>query len=117
MIAVNSVLFLFLVVSSVVCQYVPLTVWFPTLNGSLNIPSNYSNYNKSYGSPNLNNTTTNRPPYHLGNISNHSTPYNGSEDGHLVLGSINASDKILFDQVCIFDFIIKKIAVCMHVDA
>lgn len=115
MIAANGVLFLFLVVSSVVCniQYVPASILIPTLNGSLYIPSNYSNYNKSNNNTNLKNNTYNRPPYHFANNnsynrSNHSTPYNGSEDGHLILGSINVYDRLLFNQVCIIDFIILK---------
>lgn len=103
--AFNVMFFSVLVLFGVVCcqiQYIPANVLIPTINGSLLI-SNYSVFNKTNGSPYVNNNTNNPPPYHFGNNyynrTNQSTVYNGSQDGHLIVGSVQAFDRLLFSQV------------------
>lgn len=100
----NGVLLLLLPFGVVFCQlqYIPANILIPTINGSM-LVSNYSVYNKSNGSSYINNSTYNRPSYNLGynyNSSNFSTTYNGSQDGHLILGNIQPVDRLLFRQVC-----------------
>lgn len=102
----NIVILLLLVLFGVAfcqIQYIPANILIPTFNGSLFLSSNHSAYNKTNnGVPAVNNSYY-RPPYQFGrnysNNSNNLSAYNGSQEGHLIVGKVQAFDRLLFTQV------------------
>ncbi|XP_023029375.1 uncharacterized protein [Leptinotarsa decemlineata] len=84
------------------CQvyYHPVQVLIPTINGTL--ATNHSIHNNtSYGRPPssfINNGYNNNYPAYNGSARYNSSVYNGTQDGHLFIGTIQTFDRLLFNQ-------------------
>ncbi|KAJ8959452.1 hypothetical protein NQ318_022145 [Aromia moschata] len=83
------------------CQvhYVPAQILIPTINGTY-LLTNQTLVNVSNHAPAFNSRPTsfqNNSSYALPNW-NYSVPYNGTRDGHLILGAIQTYDRLLFNQ-------------------
>ncbi|KAJ8927924.1 hypothetical protein NQ314_019554, partial [Rhamnusium bicolor] len=78
------------------CQihYVPAQILIPTINGT-HLITNQTVSNNSSHVPLFN--ANNRPSYNNSNWNN-SVPYNGTKDGHLIIGKIQPFDRLLFNQ-------------------